>query len=246
MNIAEQLLLRRNTCFSWSLWTIFSPHLSKSRSSAWTPTTAQISLPLLNTHRSWCGLHVCPWKHLTLPLVVPLMGCNICSGCSSQTQRRFSYINITSYWLVLSFFSCSSFIFILCFLGLSTIISEHLICLPQGIHPQIFRNGVRFPDNLFSCLNKRHLLLEQMEMDGEHTLFVSSSRSCRWHPGTLDSAQLPLLMQPVWSSALLNPWISTASSEVARKFIDCLQGKQYFLGKTVMFWPPNPQTFMLS
>lgn len=145
------------------------------------------------------------------------MGCNICSGCSSQTQRRFSYINITSYWLVLSVFGCSSFIFILCFLGLSTIISEHLIYLPQGIHPQIFRNGVRFPDNLFSCLNKRRLLLEQMEMDGEHALFVSSSRSCRWHPGTLDSAQVPLLMQPVWSSALLSPLISTASSEVARK-----------------------------
>lgn len=47
--------------------------------------------------------------------------------------------------------------------------------------------------------------------------FVSSVRPCRWHLGSLNSAQDPVLMQPISSSALLNPWASTTSSEGAQK-----------------------------
>lgn len=72
--------------------------------------------------------------------------------------------------------------------------------------------------------NRGHLFLKVLGRDGEHTSFVSLIRSCRWHPGSLNSARVPELLQPVCSSALLNPWISVCS-EVGRRFLVCPQEK---------------------
>lgn len=120
-------------------------------------------------------------------------------------------------WLQLSLFDHNSFITV--FLWLGTLVSEYFILLPHDMSiPKCAETEWDFRQTLPSP-NRGHMILKAMRMCGEH-ISLSPLRSCRWHPGILNSAQVPELLQPACSPALLNPWISVCS-EAARRFLVC-------------------------